>query len=215
MRASVLVPHLSVRILDEALHDREAEAGALRCPSVWRLCEVLEEVRDELVRDPVPRVGHARRDVTVVTRDVDSDRSGPVTPGVDEEVHEDLVDLVGIGLDDCGRHSADVDLDVETELVHCRPRRLGYVDRLADVRNAAGLNLGQEQHGVDEPVQASRLLVDRVQERELVLLAEQVPALRHRDREAADGGERRAELVRDRGDEPVLHSIELEQPLVA
>ncbi len=103
-----------------------------------------------------------------------------------------------------------------------RPRgldRLGRdrreVDRADLEGELARLDLGEEEEVADKVEEPVRVSLDHTQE--LALLVRDLARLAVEDEleVAADRGQRRAELVRDEGDELVLQVVELEQALVS
>jgi hypothetical protein len=78
---------------------------------------------------------------------------------------------------------------------------------------ASGLDLRKVQHLVDQAREPFGFLGDDA-EKLGALLARDVGVLQQDLRKGADRGERRAQLVRDGGDEIVLQAVELGEPLV-
>src|SRR4051812_41110022 len=77
--------------------------------------------------------------VAVAAVDLDADRRRAVAPGVDQQVDEDLVDLVGVALDDGCALTGHHDRDVETQLRDRVPGRIGDVDGRACTGHLPGL----------------------------------------------------------------------------
>ncbi len=88
----------------------------------------------------------------------------------------------------------------------------GKLHRFQHEHELAGIDLGHEEQIADEAEQPVGVAVDDP-EHPILLLVE--PCVFPNDLEvAADRGERRAQLMRDRSDEVVFHPIELAQALV-
>ena len=79
--------------------------------------------------------------------------------------------------------------------------------------HATGLETGKVEQVADEPVEPLRLAVDDLDLLLADVVAGAVPVVHEGHGEAADGGERRSQLVGDGGQEVGLHAVELLEPL--
>ena len=78
----------------------------------------------------------------------------------------------------------------------------------------ACIALRGEQQVADEPQQPVRIPAHDAEEAQLLLVQAACLTFDHQLHVAADGGQRGAQLVRDGGDEVVLHPVELSQAVV-
>ena len=210
--------------LDEPSHDREPEPGAPVPAAQGRLhlIEGVPDPRELIARDPDSRVLHGDPHLVLVAprRDRDAAAVGRELHGVGQEVHEDLLQPLRIGVDG-GRvgpdrvHDVDVlglrrDRDDGERLIHDQPRIRGDRAQL----HASRFETGDVEQLVDEVREAlrapkDRFLVLRLLRREwAVHLAEEQPAI------ADDRGERRAQLVADHREELGLQLVQPAQLFV-
>ena len=155
------------------------------------------EVDDRKLGPPVPHVAG------------EFDAVGPrIAQGVLDEVDERLFQQLHVALDGCGVPLHDGQLDA------LRPglRRLQLGDALQKLRHVHGreravrvlllpaLQLREREHVAGERVQPPRLFADDVEEFRPLRLGERRTVAQHLHR-AEEGGERRAQLVRDVGGE--------------
>ena len=86
-----------------------------------------------------------------------------------------------------------------------------HVDLLLEHREPFGVQLREVEHVADEPREAFRLVGDRVEGHRPGFLVLDEPLAQCRD-VPANGGERRAKLVRDRHEEVALELLGLAEP---
>ena len=138
---------------------------------------------------------------------------------VGQQVDEDLHHAVAIG-PHRRRFRAQGELQPDVlvaEELSCRPGALGdhavQVDLGDQPLAAARIELREIEHLVDEPREPLALLQDDGEETRALGFVEAGIVVQDLG-EGADRGQRRAQLVRDGGDEIVLEPVELLQPLV-
>src|SRR5512143_183398 len=194
--------------LHDALADREPEAGPLLLRRVERdedaLAGVLGDARAGVAEPDLDDVGAARAlapEGELVARDARRDGEAPAAghrlEGVEREVQEDLLQLLGVGLH--VRHplgEVEVDLHVRRGEALEEPERL-----LEDVVHRGGRERGLERAGVveelgDDAVQPVHLLDHDLDE--LAVLGGELRGIEVLDR-ALDGGEGGADLVGEAG----------------
>ena len=181
--------------------------------------EFLEDPLAVLGRDPRPLILHFETDVLVVRPRTDLDRSaaGAVPDGVADQIVEDQADALGIDEDRQHRRA-----DFFVELYS---RVLGRVRLGGDRRFDHGLRRQRRQRDLHLPrldareieqvvhdsLQPLAILASGVQQIGLAI-AQRSDGAFHQDVDGhAQRSERRAELVRDGGDEVVLQLVEAEQ----
>ena len=186
------------------------------------LAEFLED--DFLVfdADAGPVVGDAHPDHIGGRADLDDDAAFvdlDELGGVGEQVDQHLHQPVAIGVN---RRHAPWKARLESDVLRAEDLH-GRVDRILDHRleiergnpplGTAGLELGEVQHLVDEAGQSLAFL-DNDREELLPLGRVELQVVVQDLGKRPDRRERRAQLVRDRGDEVVLQAVELLQALV-
>ena len=193
----------AARRLHEPLHDCQADAGPGARPARRPRHPV------ELLEQPGHRGrGHAR--AGILDRQphnllVGQRRGGHPDPGSGRRVLEGVLERVGHGRieeDRVGLHRRCLEGNVNRAAREARPEPLDRapdeVLQLEDVRlgpQGSRLDPAQVQHVGDQPVEVLDLPIDRIGALALSLLV-QVAAGPERSRGGADGGERRAQVMR-------------------
>ena len=201
--------------LDDALCDHEAEPGAARIrPRPVAAAEELGEELALLLRGHAqPGVVHHDLDRPVRRPRADAHAPGPrVLERVRDEVPEDLDEPVPVAHD--RRQGGQVLLESESAPVRLDPEGGGHVaenghevDELPAELHPARLDLGHVQEIVDQGAQPVRALGGDLEEALLEVGHRPRLALEDELDVASERGQRGAKLVRDRGDELVLHPL--------
>ncbi len=205
---------MQVRVLER---DRQAQPGAARGAGARRVGppEAIEDVLHLLLRHADAVVPHDDRDRAVVLRDGHLDRALlGVLDGVDHEVAQDALDPArvevgrGVGV---GQPHGDPDvlgLRERGGLLHHGHDQVAQVTALGVEHGCTGVepaDLQQVRQERLEPVDLAEEQLGGAAGVRVQLVARLVDDLaRH-----ADSRQRRAQLVRDVGDEPALHGGEL------
>ena len=127
--------HRAAVKLDEPPNEGEAntQSGRPLTPALHPLHEEIEDSGQQLRRYPDPVVLYRHDDVGAIVLDPNRDRSvgRGVFEGVPEQVHDHLLDAVGIGIDPCG-------LDVHSQIVAIQLARRRRVPRWSGRRCRPG-----------------------------------------------------------------------------
>ncbi len=207
----------------QLLHEREADAAALEGPGAGVLdaVEPLEEVRQLLGGDARPGVAHGQPDAAALAPqpDLDFALEGELE-GVREQVEDDLLPHLAVHVDRLAERRAVHDepqpgaLDGRTEDAAEVRRERGQVGGLVRRLDASGLEAREVQERVDQLQQAQGVAVRHLQP--LAVRGGKLAGVGQRVFERAEHqGERRAELVRDVGEEGRLRAVQLGQDLGA
>ncbi len=194
--------------LGEATDDVEAEPGAA---ALAALPELREHPEAHLGRDALALVVDDDPDAGLVAQltRAERDERDPhgalaVPDGVLDQVGDHLGELVGVGVD-LGQVVGDLEGDRAG-----RPGRDRLDDPAGEQAGVAGPRVQLEPAGVDaghveelgdQPAQPVGVGGDRGEHQLLLLVVEPVPAVEQGLHEPLDAGQRRAQLVRDRGDQ--------------
>src|SRR5438067_753978 len=207
--------HRAAVPLDQVAHDRQPEPQPpvrARARAVG-LPEALEDVRQEVGRNPDARVTHADHGVMRVAREPDGDAPAArrELDGVGDEVPDDLLQPVAIAA-----HGTDavVELALEGDLLRVG-RRTDRVDGALDGRRQvdgrqletqlAGDDARDLEEVLDEASLELRVALDHLERAGPGFRLE--PAGAQEARPDEDGAERRPQLVRERGEELVLRAV--------
>ena len=192
------------------LADGEPEAGPALGLGVGivDLVELLEDAVQLLGRYPWTRVSHGNSEVAVHGRRGDAHFAGVgELDGVADEVEEHLGETLLVAEADrqlLGNVGLERELLGLSQRLGRRTHRLNHgLDRvLAEVQaELAGLDLGDVEHGVDEPQQVLAVGADAGEGIHRFLGRGSVEAFLHQFGVAEDGGERGPQLVAHVGDE--------------
>ena len=223
LAGAALDPELAAEMADDLTRDRQAEPGALRLTgeSIADLPEFLENDFLVLGVDAGSVVPHVHTNGPRIVSQPDLDFALFLVAelgGVRKQVEHDLHQAVAVR-ENGGRaleRGRDPDVPVLEKLAGRNDRvgdDLPHVDIRVVPLRIARFELGEIEHLIDEAGQPLRLLDDDAEEAFALLEVELGTVLQDLG-ERPDRRERRAQLVRHRRDEVVLHAIELLEPAV-
>src|SRR3954447_7707134 len=207
----------SVQSVDDLAADVETETRPAD-PTAHLGIEAVELLEDPLLLrggDPYPLVDDVDLRCVVRTGDQEIDAAAPgrVLHRILDEIHDDLSEQRLVRLDDDGLRRRLQDDEVAVE--RSQARRFGdcaaefaHVDMVdVDIQRST-IELGADKQLVDDLDEMLRLLLDEL-EQAILLAPRQVVAVgEQRLRAAVDGGERRPQLVRGRGDKVRTRPLE-------
>ena len=198
----------------ELARDREAETRAAAVPAT-RTAGRSAPASPARSR-PVSATATLTSPFCAPSAEVDATARGRPMERVGEQVRDDLQHPVAVG----DEHRSLAELQVVLDPAGPRllgERRVGalaeapHVDLLAQEREAARVELGEVEDVTDEPLEPHRLLATTSSERprDAFVLEDALAQRRH---VAADRGQRRPQLVRDRHEEVAGELLRLRQP---
>ncbi len=223
MRTSILLLLATDRDLSthgghEAAGDEQAEAGPARADAGLGVRAPVELAEDLLLvgeRNAEPLVLDDELDGVALAlgSDAHGAAGGRVAHRVVEQDREDLQQLLGVGLrrDRLLREVDDERSPVrrpDLHALHGLADHLAHVGRRDAHLEVAGVEPRDVEQRIDDLRQSLRLRRDVAEERRPLLLAEEDVLAEQRLREAVDRGQRRAQLVRHRGNEVGLHLLD-------
>src|SRR5712691_3749287 len=219
-----LGPDASAMGLDEVTADQETEPGSrlARRPRRARLRKLLEEQRQLLRGNAGAGVGHGALHLLAQVGDLDVDAAtlGRELHCVTDEVHEDLIQAVGVAVDGAlqsGRPDLELDLalgDGRTEALGHARRDRDRIDRSRLELELAGLELRDVEDLADQPDHALGRLPDDPHVALGLLPGVGPDGVRQELRIALDHGERSAQVVHQHRRECRSQLLELpDQPL--